>query len=150
MKINFIPFLLLLALLAGSGCSGVSTTRPLPIDHKSDDREKFEGIWKMGDIGLFHVKFSKNGIAQIALLEWKEEEFRMVKGEGTLTEGQKHNFLSIRGKEDDAEGYSFVAYKFIDQGDLVLWLPVPEEFETIIATGQLQVALLKKVNTRKA
>ena len=140
MKLTLLPLLLLLAMLGGSGCSSVTTTHPLSSDHKSIDREKFEGVWQM-DESVVHVKFSPNGIAQIAGLKWDKDEFRMGKAKAIVTEGKKHNFLSVQFQEDTGEwasGYYFLAYKFTDQGDLILWLPVPEVFEASVETKQLQ------------
>jgi hypothetical protein len=138
MTLNGIFRLLLLTLLLGSGCSSVTTTHPLSRDQHAVDVEKFEGIWLMEN-GSIHVKFTDNGVAKLAGLDWKENAFRVIRGEAIVTEGKKHNFLSVRYQEREGEweGYFFLPYKFTDQGDLILWPPVPKEFERMVESKKL-------------
>jgi hypothetical protein len=139
MKLNGFPLLLLLVLLIGPGCSSVTSTHPLSIDPTPIDKEKFEGIWIMEN-GTIHVKFTDNGLARLAALDWEENEFRVIQGEAIVTQGKAHNFLSIRYQEnpEKREGYFFLPYKFTDQDDLVLWPPVPGVFEKMIENKKLK------------
>jgi len=139
MKRNGLALLIVLALLVGSGCSSVITTHPLSPNPEPIDKEKFEGVWLLDD-GTAHVKFSSNGIAQVAGLEWKKDKFRVNRCEAIVTQGKKHNFLSVRYLEGDGEweGYYFLPYKFTDHGDLILWPPVPDVFEEMVESGKLQ------------
>ncbi|MFH1038637.1 MAG: hypothetical protein V1789_08240 [PVC group bacterium] len=126
------------AMLLTSGCSSVTTKHPLSNNPKPIDQEKFEGVWLVDDT-VVHVQFGSNGIAQIAGLEWENNQFHIVQGEMIVTEGDKHNFLSVRFQEDGKwmDDYLFLAYKFSEQGDLILWLPNEDVFEEAIEKKQL-------------
>ena len=138
MKQFSIMLLSLSTLLLASGCSSVTTRLPLSSAPKPIDQEKFEGAWLVGDT-VVHVKFDRNGVAQIAGVDWKDNQFQIVHAEMIVTEGDKHNFLSFRVQEDGKwmDGYLLAAYKFSEQGDLILWLPNSDVFEEAIEKKQL-------------
>ena len=144
MKLSLSLPLFLIALLVASGCSSVTTLHPLSSNTEPIDQEKFEGVWLVDD-GTIHVKFASNGVARIAGLEWKDGQFHVNQGEAIVTQGKQHNFLSVRYKESDGrwEGYYFLSYKFTDQGDLILWPPVPEVFAKMVKRKELQ-GIVKK------
>jgi hypothetical protein len=144
MKLNLSLPLLLIALLVASGCSSVTTTHPLSSNPKPIDQEEFEGAW-LADDQTFHVKFSSNGVAKIAGVEWKSNQFHIVHGEMIVTEGDEHNFLSVRFQEDGEwmEDYFFLPYTFTEQDDLILWAPDTDVFEELIEKKQLQ-GIIKK------
>jgi len=137
---------ILLALCAAlllCSCSSVSTKYPLTADPKAIDQEKFEGSWQ-SDKSVLRIQFAKSGIAQIAGLVWKDDNFEIARGEMIVTQGNEYNFLSVRFREDEEwmEGYLLVQYRFTDQGDLVLWRPNNDAFEEAILktllTGDIQ------------
>lgn len=132
-----------LALLV-CGCTSVSITQPLSKEPKAIDREKFEGVWLM-DNEPFHVRFGTDGIARIAGMEWKDNQFHVARAEMVVTKGVKHNFLSIRTQEDGkwTDGYGFVQYKFTDQGDLVIWIPNGGVFKEAVENKQLDGEIKK-------
>lgn len=119
-----------------SNCSSVSTPYPLADKPTAIDKQKFEGSWLIdndGD-GILQVKFSDDGIAHMAGLEWKENHFEIVRGEMVVVEGKEHNFISIRFEEKGEwkDEYFFVPYEFSELGDLIFWPPNAKEFEKAI------------------
>lgn len=128
-----------------SGCSSVTTDRPLSADSKPLDKEKFEGTWLFGDDALT-VRFASNGVGRLAGVEWKDDQFQLAQGEMIVTEGKKNNFLSVRFQEDGVwtNEYCFFQYSFTDQGDLLLWLPNPDVFEHAIKTNALSGVVRKE------
>lgn len=142
----------LLLLLTLVGCSSVKITTPLPSGPELVDEEQLEGTWSIEDATI-HVEFTANpvhtleesfnfnGIANIAWVEWDstEQEFKMKRAKAIPTRGKEHNFLSVRYQESDEkwEGYYFVMYRITDDGDMILWLPIPEAFEELIKSKAL-------------
>ena len=138
MKPFSIVLLSISAMVLTAGCSSVRIKQPLSGVPKPIDREAFEGAWLTGDTVL-HVKFDKNSVAQIAGVDWKDDQFHITRAEMIVTEGDKHNFLSVRAQEDGKwmDGYLLAAYKFSEQGDLILWAPRVDTFEEAIEKKQL-------------
>lgn len=132
------------ALLAG--CSTVTTQNPLSAEHKPIDKDKFEGVWLL-DKEAVSLRFTSNGTARIAGVEWKDDQFRLVQGEMIVTKGKKFNFLSVRFQEDGKwmDHYCFLQYDFTDQGDLLLWLPNDDVFEEAIKTNRLHGVVKKEM-----
>jgi len=126
------------------GCSSVTITQPLSTQPKPIDKDKFEGTWLI-EKDTAVVRFASNGVARIAGVEWKGENFRLVQGEMIVTEGKTENFISIRFAEDGVwtNRYLFAQYTFTDTGDLVLWPPNTSEFEDAIRTKTLQGVVTK-------
>ena len=139
MKSNSILLLFGIAMLLASGCSSVKTKHPLSNNPKAIDQEEFEGAW-LADDQIFHVKFASNGVAKVAGVEWGSNDFHIVHGEMIVTEGEEHNFLSIRFQEEGKwmDDYFFLPYTFTDQDDLILWAPDADAFKDLIEKKKLQ------------
>jgi hypothetical protein len=75
LSLFFIPLLLLL-----SGCSFVTTQQPLSSAPEPIDRDKFEGAWLSEEEVVF-IRFAASGVARLAGLDWKDDQFQMVQGE---------------------------------------------------------------------
>lgn len=140
---------IVVAVLLG-GCSSVTLKHPLSIDPKPVDKDKLEGTWLVGT-STVTVRFAKNGIAKLAATIWKDDEFRLRRGEMIVTEGTRHNFLSVRiedehGKMPDA--YGFLQYAFVNDGDLVVWAPNVKVFEEAVEKKILQGGIERGQSTR--
>lgn len=120
-------------------CSAVSTSYPLNNRPTPVDQERFEGTWML-EGGTVSLRFAQDGVAHIAGVEWEGGKFRMVQGEMIVALGVPTNYLSIRFDDQGKwlEQYALVRYKFTDQGDLVIWLPDPEAFESVIEAKELK------------
>lgn len=140
MKQFLIVLLSIITILLILSCSSVTIRQPLSNNPEPIDQEKFEGVWLVDDDEVVHVKFADSGIAKIAGLEWRDDQFQIMHGEMIMSEGNEYNFLSVRFQEDDkwVDNYFFLPYKFTEQGDLVLWLPNEDAFEEAIGKKQLQ------------
>ena len=99
MRSKLIPRLFGLAIIVAAGCSSVTTQQPLSSDPKPIDHEAFEGAWQADD-QILHIRFSSDGVAHIAGIGWEDNQFRMEQGEVIVAEGDKHNFLSARFREE--------------------------------------------------
>ncbi len=134
--------LLLVLLVATAGCSAVTISQPLPLTEKPADQARLEGIWSMSDDEPVYLRFASNGVAQLAGVEWDEDEnaFHLERCELIFSDGEHARFLSLRCFEDGAweEEYSFLRYVVTSDGDLVLWLPSPDAFKEAIAEGRLK------------
>ncbi len=130
----FIPLLLLL-----SGCSFVTTRQPLSSAPEPIDRDKFEGAWLSEEEVVF-IRFAASGVARLAGLDWKDDQFQMVQGEMIITRGKKNNFLSVRFQEDGKwmDRYYLLQYKFTDQDELLLWFPNEDVFAKAVEEGKLE------------
>lgn len=139
MRVISTLLLLVMAMLLATSCSSVSTSFPLSDDPKPIDQKEFEGAWLV-DEEVFHVRFDSNGVAQTAVVEWKSNEFHIVRGEMTVAEGEENNFLSIRFQEDGkwTNNYFFLSYTFTEDHDLILWAPDVEAFEELLEKKELQ------------
>lgn len=128
-----------------SACSTVRISAPLPVTPLPADRLKFEGAWQSNDEIIF-VRFGSNGVVRLAGIDWKNDDFVVEKGEFTITECKNDsNLLSVRFQENGVwtEGYFFVRYRFDDQGNLILWRPIPEVFRDLVAGGTLKGTVKK-------
>jgi len=136
---NILISISLTSVLFLSACSTVTIPYPLSANPKPIDKEKFEGVWDGGEPTV-HVRFGSNGIAQIAWLDWADNEFQIVRAEMIVTEGDENNFLSFRMEEDGkwTNTYVFCQYSFSDNGELIVWNPNTETFEKAIEKGLLQ------------
>ena len=139
MKQFLFVLLSIFAMLLTLGCSSVTTRHPLSNNPEAIDHEKFEGVWLVDDDEVLHVKFTGNGIARIAGFEWESDQFNITHVEMIVTEGDEHNFLSVRFQEEGKwmDDYYFLACKFTEKGDLVLWLPNVDAFEEAIGKKKL-------------
>ncbi len=132
-----------------AGCSSVTIKQPLSADPKPVDKEKFEGTWLAGSSTLT-VRFAKDGVGRIAGTRWEDDSFRLARGEMIVTEGRKHNFVSVRMEDEDGtmpDGYGFLQYTFVNDNDLVLWGPNVEAFEEAIQQKALQGDITKSQTT---
>ncbi len=122
-----------------AGCSKVTTVGPLSADPKPIDREMFEGIWIIDD-DPYVIKFGEDGVARIGAVYWEDGQFNLGRGEMIVAEGKENNFVSVRFQEDGEwpDDYLFAQYKFVDNGDLVIWQPRVSEFEDAVEEGLLQ------------
>lgn len=136
--IRYVRFLTMALLTALAGCSSVTTDSPLSLEPKVVDKAKFEGTWIL-DKQAIAIQFASNGVAQLAGTEWKDDHFRLIRGEMIVTEGGQGNYLSIRFEEDGAwpTNYFFTRYGFSSQGELLVWLPSPAWFKTAVLTNDL-------------
>jgi hypothetical protein len=130
----FIPLLLLL-----SSCTFVTTQQPLSSAREPIDRDKFEGAWLSEEEVVF-IRFAANGVARLAGLDWKDDQFQMVQGEMIITRGKKNNYISVRFQEEGKwqARYYLLQYEFTDRGDLLLWFPNEDVFAKAVEDGMLQ------------
>lgn len=121
------------------GCSSVTTPYPLSDPPKPIDQDKFEGTWLIDD-AVFHLKFARNGIAQVAGVEWENDQFQLIHFEMIVTKGETHNFLSVRIQEEGTwlDEYHLLSYTFSDHGDLVIWNPHVDGFKKLLEEKHLQ------------
>jgi hypothetical protein len=139
------PTVVFAILVLFCGCSTVTMSRPLSEDPKPLDQKKFEGTW-VANGGALTVRFSENGIAKFASVDWKDDEFYLVRGEMIVTHGLNRRFLSLRIEEDGKwmDSYLLLQYRFTDDGDLLVWEPNFKAFEEAINKGALQGAIRKE------
>ena len=135
------------SVMACCACSSVTTKDPLPLSAKAvqEDKNRFEGIWFWNDDGggdalAIQIAFSETGPAHIGILGWEENEFKLIKGELILAQGENRKYFSCRIQEDGEwpEAYFFVEHKFVNGGDLVIWIPKPEFFSKATEDGKIQ------------
>jgi hypothetical protein len=140
MKQFLLVLLSIFIILLTISCSSVTSKYPLSANPEPIDQKNFEGVWQVDNDEVVQIKFANNGIAMIAGLEWQSDQFIIMRGEMIVSEGNEHNFLSIRFKEKGKwmDGYLFLPYKFTEQGDLILWPPVVDAFEEAIREKILQ------------
>jgi hypothetical protein len=120
-----------------AGCSfSVMTQYPLSAPPNPVDKDKFEGIWLIDEQLPVYVMSASNGVARIAVVNWEEDNFRLIQGEMILTEGKEgDNFISLRLENE--EEWKLFLYKFKGNGDLLAWEPNSHAFEAAIKTNLL-------------
>jgi hypothetical protein len=124
---------------AFTGCTSVTLLQPLPATSDATERARLEGEWIAED-QILYVRFGRDGLGQIAGVDWKDDRFRLETGEIIASQGGKHHYLSVRVRTNGEweHHYYFVQYDFTPQGDLVLWLPDANAFEAAVRMGKLQ------------
>lgn len=92
------------------------------------------------------MRFSESGTAKFASVDWKDDDFHLVRGEMIVTHGVNRRFLSLRIEEDGKwmDSYLLLQYRFTDDGDLLVWEPDFKAFEDAINKGALQGAIRKE------
>ena len=133
-----------LIILLSAGCSAVTTMYPLSENPEPIDKDKLEGSWLLNN-EVFQVKFASNGVAQIAAVQWKSNQFQIVHAEMTVTKGDKHNFFSLRSQEDGKwmDKYYLLQYMVTQNNDLVVWNANVDEFENIVKSQILPGTIQK-------
>jgi hypothetical protein len=126
--------------LLGSGCTLVLTELPVSSQPCPIDRDQLEGTWQLKD-GAIQVRFSDDGIARLATLDWVDDHFEKLEGEMIVAPGREYNYVSLRGQErsDQAvEGeYLLAQYRITDGGELLLWIADNQAFERAIEEQHL-------------
>lgn len=120
------------------GCSMVSVREPLPMTDRPDARAMLEGTWQLED-GMGELRFQADGIGQFAALEWEDNDFKIVRGEIHLSNAADLGLMSVRTQEDGEweDRYLVVAYKVVQNGDLVVWTCQAETFADAVESGAL-------------
>lgn len=133
-----------LIILLFAGCSAVTTVYPLSENPKPIDKDKLEGAWLLNN-EVFQVKFASNGVAQIAGVQWKSNQFHIVHAEMTVTKGDKHNFFSLRTQKNGKwmDKYYLLQYMVTQNHDLVVWNANVDEFENIVKSQLLSGTIQK-------
>lgn len=138
MRNKVLVLLLCLFTLLFSGCSEVLVTQPLPAARNPSDREKLEGYWLMEKKVVF-IKFADNGVGHLAALDWRDNQFQVVKAEMIISEGSTRRFLCLRmdGTERPSDDYALFTYRLSPDGELSFILPDEDKFKALIDSGEL-------------
>lgn len=137
---RFMGAALAVALLGGCGAAMKAPLPPAPLTQA--DRDRFEGAWIGGkNDGVFELRFGCDGVGKLAITEWDDDKFHMVRAEVLFTQGkQGGQFLSIR-EEMEAGGwsdYTPAKYRFVSPSSLVVWLPRMQPFSDAVRAGKLR------------
>ncbi len=139
-----------------AGCGAVCT--PKPLAHSTlgtEEQARFEGVWAGADGKgpVFAMAFGCGGVAHLAGLDWRKDDFQLQRFELTIVHGKqqavdKGGYLSVRlvsegvsirdPDEKPWPGYMLVRYKFVSNTDLLLWAPNMNLFAKAIKAGRLQ------------
>ncbi len=128
-----------------AGCGRVTTALPLQPDAPPADREQWEGTWQRGADTSASLRFTCDGIAHIARIEWDDDHFKVSQSEMVVAAGkrgrQQRHFLSYREQAYDgkwADSYYLAQYQFDGDGAVVIWLADPEAFRQAVESKRLQ------------
>ena len=137
MKLNHaIRWIALVSLL--SACSPVQLKQSFPPVAAHADREALSGVWQSGD-GFLHVNFASNGLGRFAIPEWKGDDFKVDRGEFTLSDSSVGRYFTARLMEPEKKAdpaWSLGCYKLNDDALIFCWAK-PEPFARLIAAGKL-------------
>ncbi len=122
-----------------TGCSPVTTMKPLSDSPQPVDKEKFEGTWMM-DKEIVHIRFDSKNVARIAGVGFRDDAYYMEEGEMIVTAEEKGNLISVRFREDGKwmDKYYLARYSFPTEDYLLVWLARPEFFETAVNGKKLK------------
>jgi len=120
------------------GCSAVVTRYPVAFPSNNSKLQDLEGIWMTEDGPIF-VNFDAQGRGQIASLEWKDQEYQILRGELLVSEVGTRHFLSIRiAEENQWDGEYFLAeFTTNPKGYLVVWEARKKLFEQAVRDKKL-------------
>lgn len=138
MKMMMRLALAMTSLLLFAGCTSVYSPEPLGDEVVSLDPAEWQGTWFGGEmIVMTTVVDAGKGLLQAAWMERKGDgaRFEVTVGQIRSTDGVL--YASI--EDDEKEGKKLYHWSRIDKDkdQLTLWLPRPEEFETLIKQGVL-------------
>lgn len=129
----------LCAVLALVGCSSVQLATPFSPTPDHADKERLAGVWQSGD-GFMHVNFATNGLGRFAIPEWKDDTFKVDRGEFILASGTGGPFFCARLDDENGkpqETWSLGAYKINDDA-LIIWWADSTPFAEALRTGALK------------
>jgi len=148
MKSKFLLLIVSVITLTVFGCSGVEIKAPLPaINLSESDADKITGVWSFTNNGMLiespvFVELDDNGVFQMAMVEWKNNDFVLERSEFVVSEGNDNLIISLRQNSENGKSpedvYMLVSFAIADGGDIVLWETDISAFEKLVADGVLQ------------
>ncbi len=130
-----VAFVLLLA----TGCSVVSIPRPIGEKPHGLVAADWEGTWIAGrDVAKVKVVDAAAGQLQLAVVEEKDSQPRLVTYTAYITESGKTLFASLRNDEADTATKSYGWARIRHDPDQVLvWWPDVKRFGELVRAGKL-------------
>ena len=146
-----IPFARIAMMLAGlcalflTGCSAVVMNEPFPnTPLPAKEQDKLTGSWMVAGEkteafpGIYHVAFNSNGVPQLAVVDFEDDQFKLMQIPITVNQQGENFYLSVREDEADTNSpYIFMEFKATSQG-VVLWLPDKEALGGMVEAGILE------------
>jgi len=137
--------LLGIACLLLAGCSAVVMTQPFPNSRLSgEEQDKLTGSWRIAGeeeeafTGIYHVAFNSNGVPQLAVVDFEDDEFKLIKVPITVNQQNDKYYVSVQEDEADTNSpYFFMEFKPTSQG-VVLWLPDKDALGGMVEAGILE------------
>ena len=129
--------------VAAAGCSSVETEHPVTGRPEALDKDLLEGAWIFEDENsqedeILHLKFGGDNVGRLGSLEWKDGDFRVIRGEFVVAHAGEGRYASLRSEDDETGSWELLNYDFTSSGDLVVRSEPTEEFERTIAAGRLR------------
>lgn len=148
MKTAIASILALTAVVLLPACGPVSTLKPFAPRADAPDRAALEGTWQSGD-GFMFVKFDTGGVAQVAIPEWKDDEFKVARYQAVTAPGKENPYFCMRASEDGkwADAWSIGQYKINDDA-MIIWWAVPELFIEAISNKVLAGEVTDRNNSK--
>ncbi|MBN1517384.1 hypothetical protein JXA32_12545 [Candidatus Sumerlaeota bacterium] len=145
----YVRSLCLVALIAsGFACESVSVKAPLGEPVKEDLSEKLEGVWLTDATSdepnrhAIQTKWREGGILEIAITDFKEDQFKLTTDTVYVTATQKYGLFNVQDgflvipQEERAEEYYFIRYECKDDV-MTLWPARVQGYSDAVGAGQL-------------
>ena len=151
MKSKFLLLIVSVITLTVFGCSGVEIKAPLPAIANQNffgpDANQITGVWASANRAqgrtpnYVFVERDDNGVFQMVMVRWKENEFETLRYEFVVSTGNDILIMSARELPMDhepKEAYVLCAFTITEGGDIVIWETDISAFEKLVADGVLQ------------
>jgi len=133
---SFITLILLLLLTA---CNSVMSADRMGTIPTKLERSKWNGIWSHPEGALYvHVVSSSKGIIRLAWIEeGGEKDFNLQIVKAFVRRVGTWDMVSVR-ENDGKKDANYLWARVVNDGDhLIIWLPDPHKFKTLVQQGVL-------------
>ncbi len=119
-----------------AGCTAVVMKEPFPETKLTEEeQEQIEGVWQFEESALY-IAFTTNGIPWMAMVDWEDEDFKLLKYRLHLTKHNDSRYVCMPIEPGETNQYFFMEFTMDDDKALV-WFPDNEVFEKWIEDGTL-------------
>jgi hypothetical protein len=119
------------------GCATVSSVEPVGERPKEISQNEWDGTWIHKDHSItIKVLNEPKGLLQIAWVEEKEGGLKLESHHVAIRESGGWIFGNIKGKGDTPSHYWALMKK--EAGQIIAWIPDPEQFRKLVQTGILR------------
>ncbi len=96
-----------ITLILCAGCSSVTSTSQIGKPVSAEVAKEFQGVWLTSDGEPFWVNHLKDNELRIAMVDWKQSEYRLVQFKAFVTEDENQRYVNVTDLQQDSKKPKF-------------------------------------------